>query len=196
MVLEKLGQSLKNTMEKIARSVFVDDSLLNELIKDIQRSLLEADVNVHLVFDLTNKIKERAKKEESPSTITKKEQLINIVYEELVNFLGEETSIDIKKKPFKIMLVGLYGNGKTTTAGKLANYYSKRGHKVAIVALDVHRPAAIDQVQQLAESINVTSIADRGEKSPGKIWNNNLEKIDNHDVILIDTAGRTLYLMI
>ena len=87
MVLEKLGGSLKNTLQKIAKSIFVDDRLINELVKDIQRALLQADVNVHLVFDLSNKIKERIKKEETPSGLTKKEHLINIVYEELVNFL-------------------------------------------------------------------------------------------------------------
>ena len=117
MVLEKLGDSLKNTLQKIAKSIFVDDKLINELIKDIQRALLQADVNVQLVFDLTNKIKERIKKEETPSGLTKKEHLINIVYEQLVDFLGkEQQKIEIKEKPFKIMLVGLFGSGKTTTA--------------------------------------------------------------------------------
>ncbi|MEK6868827.1 MAG: signal recognition particle receptor subunit alpha, partial [Nanoarchaeota archaeon] len=87
MVLDKLGDSLKSTLKKIASSIFVDDKLINELVKDIQRALLQADVNVQLVFDLTSKIKERIKKEETPSGLTKKEHLINIVYEELVNFL-------------------------------------------------------------------------------------------------------------
>ena len=87
MVLEKLGDSLKNTLQKIAKSMFVDEKLINELIKDIQRALLQSDVNVQLVFDLTNKIKEKIKSEETPSGLTKKEHLINIVYEELVIFL-------------------------------------------------------------------------------------------------------------
>ena len=89
MVLEKLGNSLKNTLSKIAKSMFVDEKLINELIKDIQRALLQADVNVKLVFDLTNSIKERIKKEEPAKGLTKREQLINIVYDELVIFLGK-----------------------------------------------------------------------------------------------------------
>ena len=90
MVLENLGSSLKETLKKIAGSVFVDEKLINELVKDMQRALLQADVNVKLVFELTKKIKERALKEETPGGLTKKEHLINIVYEELVNFLGKE----------------------------------------------------------------------------------------------------------
>ena len=134
MVLEKLSESLKNTLQKIAKSMFVDEKLINELIKDIQRALLQADVNVKLVFDLTKKIKDRAK-EEAPKGLTKKEQLINIVYEELVKFLGEnKTEININKKPTKIMLIGLLGNGKSSTAGKLAKYFKKRGLFLHIVS--------------------------------------------------------------
>ena len=97
MVLEKLGDSLKSTLQKIAKAVFVDDKLINELVKDLQRALLQADVNVQLVFDLTNNIKERIKKEEAPPGLTKKEHLINIVYETLVDFVGKEQyKIDIK----------------------------------------------------------------------------------------------------
>ena len=156
MVLDKLGDSLKSTLKKIASSIFVDDRLINELVKDIQRALLQADVNVQLVFDLTSKIKERIKKEETPSGLTKKEHLINIVYDELVEFLGKEQyKIEPKEKPFKMMLVGLFGSGKTTTAGKLAKYFAKRGNKVALLGLDVHRPAAMEQIEQVAKQANV-----------------------------------------
>ncbi len=127
MVLEKLSDSLKNTLSKIAKSLFVDEKLINELVKDIQRALLSSDVNVKLVFDLTKRIKQEAGKE-PPAGLTKKEQLINIVYNQLVEFLGKEArKIEVNDRPFKIMLVGLYGSGKTTTAGKLAKYYLKRG---------------------------------------------------------------------
>jgi len=191
MVLEKLGNSLKNTLQKIAKSVFVDDKLINELVKDIQRALLQSDTNVQLVFDLTNKIKERIKKEPTPSGLTKKEHLVNTVYEELVNFLGKEQyKIEIKKKPFKIMLVGLFGSGKTTSAGKLAKYFSKRGHKVALLGLDVHRPAAMDQLEQIAKQANVACFLDKKEKDPLKIYNHFKNKFKDYDVIIIDTAGR------
>src|SRR5512137_2433036 len=140
MVLEKLGSSLKETLKKIASAVFVDDKLINELVKDIHRALLQCDVNVQLVFNLSNEIKKRALKEETPAGLTKKVHLINIVYEELVKFLGDKPAeIKIDKKPFKIMLIGLFGSGKTTTVGKLGKYFMKKGYKVASIGLDVHR---------------------------------------------------------
>ena len=191
MVLEKLGTSLKNTLSKIAKSMFVDEKLMNELVKDIQRALLQADVNVKLVFELTKKIKDRGLKEEAPKALTKKEHLINIVYEELTNFLGkEEHKIEIKHKPFKIMLVGLFGSGKTTTCGKLARYFTKRGYKVALVGLDVHRPAAMDQIEQIAKKASVPVFLDKKGKNSLKIWKEYEDQVNKFDVIIIDTAGR------
>ena len=127
MVLDKLSSSLKNTLKKITNAMFVDEKLVNELVKDIQRSLLQSDANVKLVLEITQKIKKRALKEECPRGMSKKEFLIKIVYDELVEFLGGEGSkIKIGKKPFKIMLVGLFGSGKTTMAGKLARFFEHR----------------------------------------------------------------------
>jgi len=191
MVLEKLGDSLKNTLQKIAKAVFVDERLINELIKDIQRALLQSDVNVKLVFELTKKIKERALKEEVKK-LSKKEQLINIVYEELVDLLGKEGhKIEVKKeKPFKVMLVGLFGNGKTTTAGKIGKFFQKRGLKVALVGLDIHRPAAMDQIEQVANNIKAAVFLDKKEKDPVKIWKRYEKEYGKYDVLLIDTAGR------
>ncbi len=191
MVLENLSNALKNTLQKIAKSLFVDEKLINELIKDIQRALLQADVNVKLVFDLTEKIKDRALNEEAPKGLTKKEQIINIVYEELVNFLGKEQhKIEIKQKPFKIMLVGLFGSGKTTTAGKLAKFYTKRGFKVALVGLDIHRPAAMEQIEQVGRHANVRVFSDKNIKDTMEIWSKSRDEYKNFDVLIIDTAGR------
>ncbi len=191
MVLEKLSDSLKNTLQKIAKSLFVDEKLINELIKDIQRALLQSDVNVKLVFDLTERIKKRALEEEAPKGLTKKEQIINIVYDELVNFLGKEPhKIEIAQKPFKIMLVGLFGSGKTTTAGKLAKFYTKRGFKVALVGLDVHRPAAMDQIEQVGKNANVKVFSDNKIKDAIEIWKQFADEYKDYDVIIADTAGR------
>jgi len=191
MVLDKLGEGLKNTLDKITKAIFVDEKLINELIKDIQRSLLSSDVNVKLVFELTKRIKDRALKEEPPKNITKKEYLVKIVYEELVRFLGGEGSkIEIKKKPFYIMLVGLFGSGKTTTTGKLAKFYQKRGFKVAVISTDTWRPAAYDQLKQLSEKINVDFYGDKNEKSPVKIFQKFDSELKKHDIVIIDTAGR------
>ncbi len=191
MVLEKLSDSLKNTLQKIAKSLFVDEKLINELIKGIQRALLQSDVNVKLVFDLTEKIKNRGLNEEVPKGLTKKEQIINIVYDELVNFLGkEQQKIEITQKPFRIMLVGLFGSGKTTTAGKLAKFYTKRGHKIALVGLDVHRPAAMDQIEQVGKNANVKVFSDKKIKDAVEIWNKYKNEFDEYDVLIIDTSGR------
>lgn len=192
MVLEKLGSSLKSTLQKIAKSIFVDEKLINELVKDIQRALLQSDVNVNLVFDLTKSIKERALKEETPGSLTKREHLINIVYEELVKFLGKEKS-ELKiadKKPNKIMMVGLFGSGKTTTCGKLAKFFAKRGKKVALLGLDIHRPAAMDQIEQVGKGANVPVFIDSKEKNPVKIYEKYLPQLSKFDVVIIDTAGR------
>jgi len=192
MVLEKLSTSLRETLRKIARSVFVDEKLINEIVKDIQRSLLQADVNVETVFNLTKEIKQRALEEREIKGINQRERIVNIVYEELVKFLGSEKSeIKIgKKKPFKIMMVGLYGSGKTTTIGKLGKWFGKRGYKVALIGLDVHRPAAIDQIEQIGNQINVKVFSNRNEKNPVKIFKEFEDQYKKYDILLIDTAGR------
>ena len=191
MVLDKLGSSLKNTLKKITGSYAIDEKLINEIVKDIQRALLQADVNVRLVLELTKKIKESSLKENLVQGITKKEQIINIVYETLVEFLGGKGNrIDIKKKPFKIMLVGLFGNGKTTTAGKLANYYKKRGNSIALLSTDTWRPAAFEQLKQLGKQIGVPVFGNPKIKNPEEIYKEYEEEIKKQDIIFIDTAGR------
>jgi len=194
-MLDKLGASLKSTLKKIASAVFVNERLIDELVKDIQRALLQADVNVQLVFELSKKIKERALHEKPPAGVTKREYLVTIVYEELVQFFGEEKKgiKIIKKKPFKIMMVGLFGNGKTTTAAKLAKYYSQRGHKVALVGLDVHRPAAPLQLQQLADQLKIHCFIDKKEKNALTIWKKFLKEYVQYDILIIDTAGRDAF---
>ncbi len=190
--MEKLGESLKGTLSKIAGALFVDEKLINELVKDIQRALLQADVNVKLVFELTNKIKERIKSEETPGGLTKKEHLVNIVYEELTHFLGGDKA-ELKltdKKPNKIMLVGLFGSGKTTTAGKLARYFTKRGKAVALVGMDVYRPAAMEQLEQVGKQAKVPVFLIKGEKDPVKIYEKFEAEYPKYDVLILDTAGR------
>lgn len=191
MVLDKLGDSLRNTLSKVAKSVFVDETLVNELVRDIQRALLSSDVNVKLVLELTQKIKQRALKENPPAGLSKKEYLVNVVYEELTAFLGsEEKKIDTSKKPTKIMLVGLFGSGKTTTTGKLAKYFNTRGLKTAAIQLDVYRPAAYEQLKQTADKNDFTVFGDKDEKDPIKIYKKFEDELNKFDVVIYDTAGR------
>ena len=191
MVLDKLGDSLRDALQKVAKSIFVDDTAVNELVKELQRALLQADVNVKLVFELSQRIKERVLKEEVPGGLTKRDYLVKVVYDELVKFLGgEESQIDTSAKPSMIMLTGLFGSGKTTTAGKLARDFSKRGLKVAAVQLDVYRPAALDQLQQLGKQVGITVFGEKGEKDPLKIYSSCESELEKFDVVIIDTAGR------
>lgn len=191
MVLDKLSDSLKNTLKKITGASFIDEKLVNELVKDIQRAFLQGDVNVKLDFDITSKIKERALKEQPPSGVTRKEFLIKIVYDELVNFLGGAgAKILVKGTPFKIMLVGLFGNGKTTSAGKIAGFYKKRGLKVAVVQTDTWRPAAYEQLETNAKKAGADFYGIKGEKDPVKIYKSVEKKLSKYDLVVIDTAGR------
>jgi len=192
MVLDKLGDALKASLRKLTGAAFVDEKAINELVKEIQRSLLQADVNVKLVFDVSNRIKERALKEKAPSALQRKEFIVNIVYEELVTFLGgEHKPLSLEgKKPVFVMLVGLFGNGKTTTAGKLGLYYKKRGLKVALVQTDTWRPAAYDQLVQLGKQVDVPVFGVKGEKDSEKIWKHVRPELDTYDLIIVDTAGR------
>ena len=142
-MLEKLSSALKKGFDKIAGAVFLDKKTIETVVKDLQRALIQADVNVHLVKEIGDKIKKEAESEKIKG-IEKKEHLTKLLHDEILNLLGKEKhELKLEKgKKTKIMLLGLYGSGKTTTTSKLAAYYAKRGFKVAMLGLDVHRPAA------------------------------------------------------
>lgn len=188
-MLEKLGGVLKKATDKIANAIFLDKNLVDSIIRDLQRALIEADVNVFLVKELTDKIKKTAL-DERIKEIDKKEHIIKLLHDELLKLLGEYKKLILQKIQNRILLLGLYGVGKTTTTAKLGNYFAKRGNKVALVGLDVHRPAASEQLKQLAEKNNLNYFIDADEKSPEKIWKKYENELKNYDVVIIDTAGR------
>ena len=188
MVLGKLGSALKSGVKKISNAIFVDKKLIDGIVKDIQRALIEADVNIELVFELSQKIKKLAL-DENIKGIEKKEQLITLIHDEIERILGEKKELKLSKKS-KIMFLGLYGAGKTTTIAKLGFYYAKRGRKVALLGLDTQRPAAMDQLEQMAKKANLQAFIDKKEKNPIKIIKKYQKELDKYDLILIDTAGR------
>ncbi len=188
MMFEKLSAALKKTTDKIANAIFLDKALVDSIIKDLQRALIEADVNISLVLELTKKLKQSAL-DERISGVEKKEHIIKLLHDELLSILGEKRELILGKKNI-FMLVGLYGAGKTTTIGKLGSYYSKRGYKVAAISLDVHRPAAQEQLFQVCQKINIPSFIDKEQKDAKKIWNKHKEDLEKYDIILVDTAGR------
>ena len=188
MVLESLGKSLKDAMKKIANASHVDQILVKEVVKDVQRALLQADVNVKLVLSMTQKLEQRALTDKPPPGMSSREHVIRIIYEELVGILG--TAKEIPAKPQRILLVGLYGQGKTTTAGKLAKDLHKRGMKVGLVAGDVHRPAAYDQLKQIGKMVNVPVFGDPDAKNATSIAKAAMKEFKGYDVIIFDTSGR------
>jgi len=190
-MLEKLGEALKKATDKIAKAVFLDKKTIEEVSKELQRALISADVNIHLVKEITDKIKEKAS-DESIKGIEKREQLIKILYDAILEIIGgEKQELKLEEgKQTKIMLLGLYGAGKTTTAAKLGMYYSKRGKKVAVVGLDVHRPAAAEQLRQNAEKVKIPCFVDKDEKNAVKICKKFKKELENFDIVIFDTAGR------
>lgn len=195
MVLEKLGQSLRQTIGKITGSSFVDEKLINELVKDVQRSLLQADVNVSDVFEIAKNLKKRMLSEKPPTGLSRKDFLVHILYEELADTLGGDykpltITRPSKSQPYTFMLVGLFGNGKTTTAGKLAKYYIKRSYKVALFSTDTWRPAAFEQLKQNGEKIGVPVYGNPNEKDPVKLYQSFTKELEQYDIVIVDTAGR------
>jgi len=188
MVLEKLGDSLRAALRKIAGASYVDEALIKDIVRDIQRALLQADVNVQLALSITRELQRRALEEQPPPGMSPREHVVRIIYEELVKILGASREVPIQKQ--RILLVGLYGQGKTTTAGKLGKYFQKKGLSVGFVAADTHRPAAYDQLKQLAEQINGAFYGEPKEKDAVRIAKAGLKALEATDVVLVDSSGR------
>lgn len=178
---------IKESVQKFSSKGVADKEAVEQLVKDIQRDLIRADVDVSLVSELSDEIREEALTEDLPSSLTRKEHVLEIVYNKLEELLGEEAEIEIE--PQKILLCGLYGAGKTTTSGKLADFYRKRGLKVGLIAADTDRPAAYDQLKQLAEDIDVPFYGEKDAEDPVKVVRNGQEELDV-DVLIVDSAGR------
>jgi signal recognition particle subunit SRP54 len=190
-MLDNLSSAFKKGFDKIAGAVFIDSKTIETVVKDLQRALIQADVNIHLVKEIGDRIKTAAK-DEKIKGIERKEHLTKLLHDELLTLLGEEKQeLKIEKgKQTKIMLVGLYGAGKTTTTSKLATYYAKRGFKTAMISLDVYRPAAAKQLEQLGNQNKIQVFTDENEKDPITIYNKFKSQLEDYDLIIIDTAGR------
>jgi signal recognition particle subunit SRP54 len=189
MVLESLGKSLRGVLQRIARSNTVDEALIAEVVRDIQRALLQADVNVQLAIDLTQRVKKRAREEKPPAGASVRDFLVRIIYEEIRGILGKDRPFDVK--PRKILLAGLFGQGKTTSAAKLARFFQKKGVRTLLVGADIHRPAAIDQLEQLAKKVGAEFYTDRSEQRAERIVQEAMSRAPPHVAILVDTAGRS-----
>ena len=191
MVLDRLGDQLKDSLRKLFRASVLDPKLVDEIASDIKKALISADVNIALANKIVEVIKKRALAEKPAKALTAREHTINIVYDELVKFLGaEEGKLVVTEKPTRILLVGLFGSGKTTTAAKLAKFLKRQGLKSCLVQTDTWRPAAYEQLKQLAEKINIPFYGIKEEKDPIKIIEKFRPDFDRFNVVIFDSAGR------
>ena len=192
-MFENLSDRLQNVVHKIRGYGKITEDNISEMMREIRLSLLEADVNYKVVKEFTNNVKEKALGEEVNKSLSPGEVFVKIVKDELTDLLGgENTSLNVNGNPATLMLVGLQGSGKTTTIGKLANYLRKNNSKKPLlVACDVYRPAAIDQLKQIGKELNI-EVYSEGKGNPVEISKNSIKyaKDNGYDYVLIDTAGR------
>jgi signal recognition particle subunit SRP54 len=186
MVLDKLGSGLKETFRKIAGLGVVDKEAVEAVVRDLQRVLLQSDVDVNLVFELSNRIRDKILKEKPPQGMTLREYFIKILYDEIVEFLGKEKG-ELSLKNQRILLIGLFGSGKTTTAGKIARWFKTRGLRPALIACDTHRAAAQEQLKQIGDRLEIPVYSEGGK--PEKIASEALKKA-REDILIFDSAGR------
>lgn len=193
-MFESLSEKLQSAFKTIRGHGKLNEQNIKDALKDVRMALLEADVNFRVVKDFTERVRKRAIGREVMKSLTPGQQLIKVVSDELTELMGKENSglSFATTPPTTLMLVGLQGSGKTTTAGKLANMLRKDKHKPLMVAADVYRPAAITQLQVLGQQLQIDVYADAEEKDPRKTCQKALQKANSEgfDVVLIDTAGR------
>jgi signal recognition particle subunit SRP54 len=195
MTLGRLGSSLYEALRKVLRAPVLDEAMVKELCNDVLRSLLQADVNVKLALDLSKHVEARVLKEPLPPGISRKEHVIKVVYEEIARLLGGEAPPPYSFVPGRLnvlLFVGIQGSGKTTTAVKVANFYRKRGFKVALVCTDTYRPGAFEQLKQLASPFGIPVYGNPSEGDPVRIAMEALKRLekDGYELAIIDTAGR------
>jgi signal recognition particle subunit SRP54 len=187
-VLDKLSSSLKDALKKLAGKAVVDREAVEELVRDLQRALIQADVNVRLVQGLSQAVKTRSLDEQPPKGMSVREHVLRIVYQELLRLMGSRAEVALG--PQKILLAGLQGSGKTTTTAKLARFFQRKGLKAGVICADTFRPGAYDQLSTLCSRVNVPCYGEPGEKAAEGIVERGLAALASSEVVLIDTQGR------
>jgi len=192
MVLDKLGGGLQGLIERVRGSGVVDKKLVKEITKELQKTLISADVNIKQVFEISKRIEEKALSEQLPGGINRKEHLVKVLYFEISELMGGEgqkLELDAKKQN-RILMVGIQGSGKTTTCAKLSKYGQKRGLKPALICADTFRPGALAQLQQLGKEVNVSVYGEEKTKDFLGIVKRGLEKFKDYNLVIIDSEGR------
>ncbi len=193
-MLDILKTGLRAALKKIVNSSGIDETLIKELAKDVQRALLQSDVNVKLVFEITKNLEQRSLNETPPPGLSRKDHIVKILYDELARLLGvEEKQFSFQPGNLnKVLMLGIQGSGKTTITAKLSKFLTKQGYRVAVVGADTYRPGALTQLKTMCEKANVEVYGEENNKDSPQIVKNGLKHFESStlDIILIDTAGR------
>ena len=192
-MLDNLKTNLRGAIQKIVKSSGIDEELIKELSKDVQRALLQSDVNVRLVLEITKNLEERSLNETPPPGLSRKDHIVKILYDELSKLLGNDTEFSFQPgKQNKVILLGIQGSGKTTVTSKLAKFLTKQGYSVGVIGADTYRPGALVQLRTMCEKSNVEVYGEEKNKDSPEIVKNGLKHYEKLplDIILIDTAGR------
>lgn len=191
-MLDSLKEGLQGAIQKLLKGSTIDEAAIKEFVRDLQRTLIQADVNVRLALSLSERVQKRALEEKPPGGMTRRDHVVTILYEELAGLLGGDAPHKLdKNRQNVIMMVGIQGSGKTTTTGKLARYFAKQGFRVGVVAADTFRPGAFAQLKTIAERAGVEVYGDEKEKDSKKIAKGGRKFLEtSKNLIIIDTAGR------
>ena len=193
-MFEGLTEKLERSFKVLKGQGYITEINVAETVKEVRKALLDADVSYKIAKDVTNEIKEKAIGQKILTAVSPSQLMVKIVHDELAELMGgEHSEINIKGNPAIVLIAGLQGSGKTTFSAKLANFLkSKKGKSVLLVAGDVYRPAAIDQLKALGEQVGVEVYSEEGNKNPVQIAQHAIDhaKAQNKNVVIIDTAGR------
>jgi signal recognition particle subunit SRP54 len=186
-----LGSGIRKALARITGAAVVDERAIKDLVQEIKRTLIDSDVSVSLATEITSRIEKRSLEEKQLKGLSLREHVVRVVYDELVKILGEKYEPKAAKQ--RIMMYGLYGQGKTTSIGKLAKFFMSKGLKVGVVAGDVHRPAAYEQLEQLAKQVGCGFYGVKGDNDAAKLARDAPAKLSGYDVIVFDSAGRSAF---
>lgn len=192
-MFENLQDRLERSFKILKGQGQITEINVAETLKDVRRALLDADVNYKIAKNFTDQIKEKALGADVLNAISPSQLMVKITHEELSNLMGgDKVDINLTGNPSVILMAGLQGSGKTTHSGKLAAHLKKKGKKPLLVACDVYRPAAIDQLQLVGESIETEVYSDKSNNDPVSIAQNGIKyaRANGHNVVIVDTAGR------